>query len=63
MVRLDRRNIHFEVRQKAKSAYHCNRGDNIDRYPSYYPCFVLNFNDGWNDYTYKNWFGLIYFES
>ncbi len=61
MIALDHRHIHFEVRIKDRAGIHCNRGDNIDKAPSNYPCFVLNFNDGWNDYTYKNWFGLIYF--
>lgn len=61
MITLDHHNIHFEVRIKNRAGIHCNRGDNIDKAPSGYPCFVLNFNDGWNDYTYKNWFGLIYF--
>lgn len=63
MIALDRDHIHFEVRQKANGNLRCNKGDNIDRLPSGYPCFVLNFNDGWNDYNYQNWFGLIYFES
>lgn len=62
MIRLDRDHIHFEVRIKSKSHLHCNRGDNVHKNPSNYPCFVLNFNNGWNDYTYRNWFGLIYFE-
>lgn len=61
MITLDHHNIHFEVRIKNRAGIHCNRGDNIDKAPSSYPCFVLNFNDGWNDYTYKNWFGLIFF--
>ena len=61
MITLDHHNIHFEVRIKNRAGIHCNRGDNIDKAPSGYPCFVLNFNDGWNDYTYKNWFGLIFF--
>ena len=62
MIALNHRHIHFEVRIKDRADLHCNRGDNLDKAPSSYPCFVLNFNDGWNDYTYKNWFGLIYFE-
>lgn len=62
MITLDYHNIHFEVRIKERAGIHCNRGDNINKTPSSYPCFVLNFNDGWNDYTYKNWFGLIYFK-
>lgn len=31
--------------------------------PSKYPCFVLNHNYNWNDYSYYTWYSLFYFKS
>lgn len=55
-----RYNLHFEVQTKQGQ-----RSDYIEsvRQPSQYPCFILVFNDDWNDYGYHTWFSLFYFKS
>lgn len=52
--------LHFEVQKK--------RGDRSDYLPSVaspkrYPCYILVFNDDWNDYSYHTWFCLYRFQS
>lgn len=51
--------LHFEVQKK--------RGRRSDyaptvKQPSIFPSFVLVFNDDWNDYTYRTWFSLFFFD-
>ena len=45
MIALNHRHIHFEVRIKDRADLHCNRGDNLDKAPSSYPCFVNDDDD------------------
>lgn len=53
-------NIEFEVQTKCGT-----RSDNFAgvKSPSKYPCFVLNHNDDWNDYSCYTWYSLFYFKS
>lgn len=53
--------IYFEVRETNNR--YCAEGAWIRQKPERYPCFLLNHNNGWNDYSYYTWFGLIYYES
>lgn len=52
--------LSFAVQTKASQ-----RADhsNSVRQPEVCPCFVLVFNDDWNDYSYYTWFALWYFNS
>ena len=52
--------LHFEVQVKQTM-----RADHLRsvKAPSQYPCFVLVFNDNWNDYDHYTWFALRYFPS
>lgn len=52
--------LHFEIQKK--------RGERADYLPSVlspqcYPCYILVFNDDWNDYDYYTWFCLYRFHS
>ena len=49
--------MRFEVQTKTG-----RRADRIASIvpPGNYPSFILNFNNGWNDYGYSNWFALFY---
>ncbi|TWR25265.1 ATP-binding protein [Mucilaginibacter pallidiroseus] len=38
-----------------------NRASSHEK-PTIFPCFVLAFNNGWNDYTIKNEFSLFYYD-
>jgi hypothetical protein len=51
--------LHFEVQDKWRE-----RADYSPsvKEPSQYPSFVLVFNNDWNDYSYKTWFCLFYFD-
>ena len=51
--------LHFEVQEKQGQ-----RADytNSVLQPSMLPAFVLVFNDDWNDYSYRTWFCLFYFD-
>ena len=51
--------LHFEVQRK--------QGQRADYAPSVLPptqvpSFILVFNDDWNDYSYRTWFALFYFD-
>lgn len=50
--------LHFEVQRK--NGPRADYGPSVSK-PSQFPSFVLVFNDDWNDYSYKTWFGLFYF--
>lgn len=52
--------LHFEVQTK--------RGQRADygltvKKPGQFPSFVLVFNNDWNDYSYRTWFCLFYFDT
>lgn len=50
--------LRFEVHKKlSQKANH----PNSVKTPSSFPCFMLVFNDDWNDYSYRTWFALWYF--
>ena len=51
--------LHFEVQRK-----HGQRADYAPsvKKPSQYPSFVLVFNDDWDDYGFRTWFCLFYFD-
>lgn len=53
--------IRFEVQRK-KGGCHSDDAKGITR-PTEYPSFVLNFNDGWNDFGCMDWFSLFWIES
>lgn len=58
MERIDLpQNIRFEV--QIKSGIRADHAGSLKR-PSNPPCFILNFNDDWNDYGYQDWFALFY---
>lgn len=51
--------LHFEV--QVKQGQRADYGPSV-KSPSQYPAFVLVFNDDWNDYTYRTWFCLFYYD-
>lgn len=51
--------LHFEV--QIKNAQRADYGPAVSS-PSQYPSFVLVFNDDWNDYSYRTWFCLYYYD-
>jgi len=51
--------MHFEVYTKYPGYKVSELGSTTT--PTQYPCVELVHNDGWNDYDYKDWYGLWYF--
>lgn len=51
--------LHFEV--QLKKGQRSDYSKSVSN-PSRFPSFVLVFNDDWNDYSYKTWFCLYYYE-
>lgn len=51
--------LHFEVQRKR--GHRADYGASVES-PGQQPSFVLVFNDDWNDYTYRTWFALFYFD-
>lgn len=51
--------LHFEV--QPKYGQRANYGPSV-KSPNQYPSFVMVFNDDWNDYGYRTWFCLFYFD-
>ena len=50
--------LHFEV--QVKQHVRADHPGSVKK-PSRYPCFLLVFNDNWNDYGFYTWFALRYF--
>lgn len=50
--------LHFE--KQIKRGQRSDYAESVQS-PSQYPCFVLVFNDDWNDFSYYTWFSLFYF--
>jgi len=51
--------LHFEVQRK--HGQRADYGASVES-PEQLPSFVLVFNDDWNDFTYRTWFALFYFD-
>lgn len=51
--------LHFEIQNK--QGQRSDYGGSVIP-PSVFPSFVLVFNDDWNDYAYRTWFCLFYFD-